>query len=234
MKIWSKACSMETVWTHTRKRQRVVLNDYIEIPKEFTEAHKCVILFVDILCICGVTFLLTLSKNTRLITIRYIKDGKEASVLEAVDDAFINYNKAGFETEEFLADNEFGCLEDHLKAINIEPNFCAAQEHVPEIEKLARVVKERCRVTYHSTLHSCWHKTMTIKGAGNCVKLSDASPPLVACQTNIVLEQSSLGGPWIMTNIAKWPLVAMFRPSTKMIPQPLMRKGPWIDFFLNS
>jgi len=159
IKIWLKACSMETVWMHTRKRQRVVLNDYIEIPKEFIEAHKCVILFVDILCICGVTFLLTLSENTRLIAIRYIKDGKQASVLEAVDDAFINYNKAGFETEEFLADNEFGCLEDHLKAINIEPNFCAAQEHVPEIERLVRVVKERCRVTYNITLHSCWRKT---------------------------------------------------------------------------
>jgi len=53
----------------TRKKRRVVVNDYIEIPKEFIEAHKGIILFVDILRVDCVTFLLTLSKNIRLITI---------------------------------------------------------------------------------------------------------------------------------------------------------------------
>ena len=37
----------------TRKKPRAVVNDYIEIPKEFIEAHKSVILFVDILYIDG-------------------------------------------------------------------------------------------------------------------------------------------------------------------------------------
>jgi len=41
------------------------------------------------------------------------------------------------------ADDEFGCSEDHLKAIHIEHNFCAAQVHVSEIERLVGVVKER-------------------------------------------------------------------------------------------
>jgi len=104
----------------TRKKPRVVTNDYIEIPKEFIDTHKSVVLFVDILHIDGVTFLLTLSKNMRLIAIWYIKDRKKASLLEAVDDTFINSNKAGFETKEFHAENEFRCLEDHLKAIGIQ------------------------------------------------------------------------------------------------------------------
>ena len=120
----------------TRRKPRVVVNDYVEIPKEFIEAHKGVILFVDVLYIDGVTFLLTLSKNIRLITIRYIKDRKEETLLEAVDETFMKYNKAGFEIKEFHADNEFQCLNDHLEAIDITPNFCAAQEHVPEIERL--------------------------------------------------------------------------------------------------
>jgi len=68
---------------------------------------------------------------------------------------FISHNEAGFETKEFHTDNEFRCLEDHLKAINTVPNFCAAQEHVPEIERLIRLVKESHRATYHSTPYSC-------------------------------------------------------------------------------
>jgi len=136
-----------------------------------------VLLLVDILYIDGVTFLLTISKNIRLITIWYIKDRKEASLLEAVDDAFINYNKAGFEIKEFCAENEFRCLEDHLKPIDIEPNLCATQEHVPKIERLVRVVKERCRAIYYSTPYSYWLKIMIIRGAGNCVKWLNAPPP---------------------------------------------------------
>ena len=80
----------------TRKKPRAVVNDYIEIPKEFIEAHKGAIPFVDILYIDGVIFLLTLSENimVRLIKIRY---RKEVSLLEAVDDEFINCNRTGFE-----------------------------------------------------------------------------------------------------------------------------------------
>jgi len=63
------------------KKPRAVANDCIEIAKEFMEAHKGVILFVDILCADGVTFLLTPSENRRPITIWHIKDRKEASLL---------------------------------------------------------------------------------------------------------------------------------------------------------
>ena len=34
-----------------------------------------------------------------------------------------------------------------------------------------------------------------------------------------------------MTNIAKWPLVLMFKPATKIILQTPMRKEPLMGFF---
>jgi len=74
---------------------------------------------------------------------------------------------------------------------------------------------------------------MIIRGAGNRVKWMNAFPPLVACQINLVPEQSSLGGPWIVKNIAKWPLAVMFKPSTKTILQTPMRKGLLMEFFKN-
>jgi len=65
------------------------------------------------------------------------------------------------------------------------------------------------------------------------VWMTECFPPSGGMQhhINLVLEQSSLEGPWILKNIAKWPLVVMFKPATKMIPQTPMRKEPLIDFF---
>jgi len=109
IKIWLKMCG-DCVHAPkgkcTRKKPRAVSNDHIEIPKEFMETHKGLVPFVDILHVDGVTFLLTLCKSIRLIAIWHIKDRKEVSPLEAVDDAFIHCNEAGFETKEFYTDNE--------------------------------------------------------------------------------------------------------------------------------
>jgi len=98
------------------------VNDHIEIPKEFIEAHKGCYLVCVHLHIEGVTFLLTLCKNVLLIAIQLVKDRK-VTLLEAVDGAFGNYNKAGFEVKEFHADNEFCCLKQHLEVVDTGPNF---------------------------------------------------------------------------------------------------------------
>jgi hypothetical protein len=50
-------------------------------------------------------------------------------------------------------------------------NLASANEHVPEIERLTRVVKERCRVTQHSVLFHTIPKLMTIHIVLNVVKL---------------------------------------------------------------
>ena len=47
-----------------------------------------------------------MSKNIWSIVTQNMKDRKEATLVEVVDDAFVNYNKAGFEINEFHADNQ--------------------------------------------------------------------------------------------------------------------------------
>ena len=49
-----------------------------------------------------------------------------------------------------LADIEFQPLEESLQDdFNIEMDFAAAQEHVPEAEQNNRVIKECVRATFH-------------------------------------------------------------------------------------
>ncbi len=53
-----------------RKKPKVVVNDYVEIPKELIQAHKGIELCTDIMFIDEVAFLVTMSKYIKFITIR--------------------------------------------------------------------------------------------------------------------------------------------------------------------
>jgi hypothetical protein len=71
------------------------------------------------------------------------------------------------------ADGEFAPLKPLIESIPGGPvvNLASANEHVPEIERRIRVVKERCRATWHSLPFERIPKIMTIHIVLNVVKL---------------------------------------------------------------
>jgi len=102
----------------------------------------------------------------------------------------VNCNKAGFEIKEFHVDIEFGCLEDHLKAIDIEPNFWAAQEHVPKIERLVRVVKERHGATLQLLAQNYDHQ-----GGRQLCEMVECFPPSGGISNKFSLRTIIIGRP---------------------------------------
>ena len=160
-----------------RHKPRAVVNDYLEIPRELISAHQGIILFADVMFIDGVPMMVTLSKNVRLITITYIPLRDKDTLLWALDDVFRKYNMSGFEIKEFHADPEFQCVTKELEDNGITCNICAAEEHVPDIERIIRVIKERYRAMYHAAPFSMWTKLMVIRGAANVAKWLNTFPP---------------------------------------------------------
>ena len=73
-----------------RHKPRVVINDYLDIPRELISAHQGIILFADVMFIDGVPTMVTLSKNVRLITITYIPLRDKDTLLWALDDVSEN------------------------------------------------------------------------------------------------------------------------------------------------
>jgi hypothetical protein len=71
------------------------------------------------------------------------------------------------------ADGEFAPLTALIEAMLGGPivNLVSANDHVTEIERRIRVVKERCRATRHSLLFHTIPKLMTIHIVLNVVKL---------------------------------------------------------------
>jgi hypothetical protein len=57
------------------------------------------------------------------------------------------YHSQGFKKQDILGDRQFKHIQQIIKEKGISMNICAANEHVPEIKRYIRTVKERVRTT---------------------------------------------------------------------------------------
>jgi hypothetical protein len=66
------------------------------------------------------------------------------SYRSALDNVFCLYNMAGFTIKSLHCDNEYRPLMKELEDIyEVKVNYSNAQEHVPEVERSIRVIKEQ-------------------------------------------------------------------------------------------
>ncbi len=91
----------------------------------------------------SVPFLVLASRNLNLITIEHAPQQTASKIAYLLQRIVRVYNRAGFTVQTILMDNEFEKVRNHLPAINL--NLPAAREHVAEIERQIRVIKERSR-----------------------------------------------------------------------------------------
>jgi len=129
----------------TRQTPNSVSTDYINIPADILTNHRTVTLAADILFVGGIAFLITTSRNIQFTTVEKLPN-REAHTLALGLVKVVNlYKRRGFNMGTCLMDNEFEVLRGPLLEQNIALNTCAPGEHVPEIERKIRTVKERVR-----------------------------------------------------------------------------------------
>ena len=134
----------------TRRKPAPVVHDQVTIPKELVEKHKNVILCLDALFVNKIPFLTTISKNIKYRTAHFLKSRTIKSYHKAIDEVCGRYNDAEFQIARIECDREFKPIMDPIKrTMNIQMNYASANEHVPEIERSNRVLKERCRAVFH-------------------------------------------------------------------------------------
>ncbi len=133
-----------------------------------------IVLAVDLLYFTGLTFLITVSRNIRFITATMIPDRKKNTILGALKQVINLYQGRGHKLEglEFnvdenvvhtiLADNEFQTLREDVEELGITVNTVAKDEHVPEVERQNRVIKERARAIVQTLPYQRIPKKMRI------------------------------------------------------------------------
>lgn len=138
------------------------------------------VLSVDIMHFTGLNFLIMASRNIRFITATMLRDRKKRTIVNALRQVINIYKGKGhsvtaevdfWDTEDVkegtpihttLADNEFEALREDMEAHGIKINVTAKEEHVPEVKRQNRVIKEQARAIVQTLPYKSIPKRMRI------------------------------------------------------------------------
>ena len=121
-----------------------------QIPAPILDAHKEVVLSIDNFFVNGNKFLHSISRKIKFRTITSISNRLTKTLVDEVL-AIVNvYRARGFIVTEIHADQEFTCLHHKPGFEDINFTFTATDDHVHEVERSIRTIKERVRAGFHS------------------------------------------------------------------------------------
>jgi hypothetical protein len=151
LKIWGKNIAALKGKT-TRSKSIPVARDYVKVPMELMKLHKEVLLTTDIFFVNKIPFFLTLSRKICFTAVNHLADRTVPQIFKAFKEMYQYYLQCGSHIKTVHADGEFAPLKPLIESMPGGPmvNLARANEHVPEIERRIRVVKERCRATRQS------------------------------------------------------------------------------------
>jgi hypothetical protein len=118
--------------------------------------------------------MVTSSRGISLITIQFLPSRTAKSLANSITRVLQIYERAGFIVQTSLMDMEFKKLKDLIPQLTI--NTTAAREHVGEIERRIRVIKERARGTISVLPYEALPKLMVIELLHFCVMWLNAFP----------------------------------------------------------
>jgi hypothetical protein len=123
-----------------RQQLAPVLTDYVEIPQAIIDLNKDVTLAADVMFVCGLGFMVSTSRKLKFTTIEHVPHRTKPMLVKSLNKVFNIYNSRGFKVVTALMDREFEPLWSQIHGTIL--NTTAASEHVPEIERQIRVIKE--------------------------------------------------------------------------------------------
>jgi hypothetical protein len=126
-----------------RRKPKHVATEYVDIPRVILDVHGRVTLVADVMFVNGVPFLVSSSRHINLITIEHVPQRTAPKLGYLLQRILRVYARAGFTVQTILMDNEFEKVKDHIPEANL--NTPAASEHIGEIERKIRIIKERSR-----------------------------------------------------------------------------------------
>jgi len=176
-KIWGKNIAALKGKT-TRSKPAPVAKDFVKVPTELYKLHKEVFLTADIFFVNKIPFFLTLSRKICFTGVTHLANRTVPEIFKAFKEIYQYYLQRGFRITTVHADGEFEPLATLIASLPGGPtvNLASAHEHVPEIERRIRVVKERCRASRHTLPFKRIPQLLTIYIVLNVVKLLNFFP----------------------------------------------------------
>ena len=144
--IWGKDMG-SVVGKTTRTRPSPVIIQPTQVSMD-----KNIILCADIFYIGGLTFLLTVSRGLSMCMVSHMANRKVSTLKDLIMVQVSAYQSNGFLISYLLSDNESAvtaCI-PFLNEKGIKVNQTSKNEHVPEVERAGRTLKERVRAVWNT------------------------------------------------------------------------------------
>ncbi len=151
----------------TRAKPNHVRVKYARIPKDFIQLHKYMTLVADLMFVNGLPFLVTSLQGISLVTIKHLRSQNAKRLVHTLEQVLRIYGSAGFVVQTTMMDMEFDKLKNLLAHVAL--NTTAAREHVREIERKIRVIKERARGMINTLPYKKLPRLMVIELLHFCI-----------------------------------------------------------------
>jgi hypothetical protein len=156
--IWGKNIAALKGKT-TRSKTIHVARDFVKVPKGILKLHKDVFLTCNIFFVNQIPVFITLSRKICFTAVNHLTDRKVKTIYNAFKEIYKFYLNRGFRIITIHTDDKFTPLQALIQGMSGGPtvNLASTNEHVPEIERRIRVVKERPKTIMtggHSTTRS--------------------------------------------------------------------------------
>jgi hypothetical protein len=128
-----------------RKTPKPSALDHIETPPEILDSNKYITLLGDVFFVNKILFIVTLSQHVIFTTVEHIARRTKIILMQSLIKVKHVYENQSFGNTAARMDNEFEPLRTDIKKEKIDLDCPGAGDHVPDIERRIRVIKERAR-----------------------------------------------------------------------------------------
>ena len=128
---------------------------------DFIEAHhRDVTLCVDFFFVQGMAFLHVISRKIGFRSCTVMANRSKATILRTIKKEITAYAQRGFDIRDVHGDQEFECIRTELLSLHLQDGFrflqhgialetCTMNDHIGEVERSIRTIKEVVRATAH-------------------------------------------------------------------------------------
>ena len=149
------------------------------IAKEYQELHIC----IDFFYVQNIVFFHSISKKLQFRTAANVTNRSKKTILKQLTKILRLYHGRGFRVTRVFGDKEFECIRDDIRPIGLD--ITPADEHVPEVERSIRTMKDWARTTIQSLPYLYLPRGMIIELISTVIQSLNQLPPLKGVNNRI-------------------------------------------------
>ena len=144
------------------------------IPQDILSHHNSIFVCMDFFFVQGVCFLHSISQGYQFRTVEATPNRSKATILKGFNNVLNTIQPRGITINELRGDQEFQCITDEIRPI--KANLASPGEHVPEVERSIRTIKDRTRCSTHDVPFKRFPKILVEACVYNAVRLLNSIP----------------------------------------------------------